>query len=168
MSTAPTTEQSMLEREEDEPVIEEGFTPVSNVTVMKKNGRYIAVAVKNIKPNELIEKTGFVVAPYKSNEPDQRSKQLANILPVLPCSCSTCKIVGPSLVIPSGNLIFMQFSQKPNTDIKFDTNNATIEIRSNERIHKGDEIFVNYASLYPQSELQQESMFTEEPFNANV
>mgnify|MGYP003670415073 FL=1 len=168
MSTAPTKEDTMLEREEDEPVIEEGFTPLSQLTVMKKNGRYIAVANKNIKQGELVEKCGFVVAPYKSNEPDQRAKQLANILPVLPCACDSCKIVGPSLVIPSGNMIFIQFSQKPNVDIEFNTQNATIELRSNARIHKGDELFINYASLYPQTELAQESMFKEDPFNANV
>jgi len=167
MTTAPA-EETLLEREEDEPVIEEGFTPVSNIVVMKKNGRYIAVASKNIKEGELLEKCGFIVAPYKSNEPDQRAKQLANILPVLPCSCDTCKIVGPSLVIPSGNMIFIQFSQEPNLDIKFNNQNATIELRSKRRILKGDELFVNYASLYPQNELAQESMFKEDPFNANV
>ena len=158
--------QAVSEREEDEPVFEEGFTPVSNVTVMKKNGRYVGVAEKNIKAGELIEKCGFAVAPYKSNEPDQRAKILANILPVLPCTCDTCKIIGPSLVIPSGNLIFMQHSQKPNLDIQFDTTNAVIELRAVNNLRKKDELFVNYAGLYPQSELEQEAMFKDADIHA--
>jgi len=158
--------QAVSEREEDEPVFEEGFTPVSHIIVMKKNGRYVGVAEKNIKAGELIEKCGFAVAPYKSNEPDQRAKILANILPVLPCTCDTCKIIGPSLVIPSGNLIFMQHSQKPNLDIQFDTTNAVIELRAVNNLRKKDELFVNYAGLYPQSELEQEAMFKDADIHA--
>lgn len=169
-----TTHTSDLEpqttpREEDAPVFEEGFTPLSQMTVLKKNGRYVAVAKKNIKPGELIEKCGFVVLPYKSNEPDSRSKLLANFLPVLPCSCDACKIVGPSLVVPSGNLIFVQYHNTPNTEIKFDTSNAIIELRAATAIHKEDELFINYAGLYPKTELEQEEMFkVTDEFNAQL
>ena len=161
-SVSEDVQAQEIAREEDEPVFEEGFTPISYVTVVKKNGRYVGVASKNLRMNELVEKSGFVVSPYKSNEPDQRAKLLSNILPVLPCSCDTCKIVGPSIVIPSGNLVFVQFNMNPNLKIEFDTTNANIELRALTPIMKGDELFVNFANLYPQTELEQESMFKTE------
>lgn len=161
------TATATLEREEDEVVFEEGFTPISNITIMKKNSRYVAVANKNLQINELVEKCSFMITPYKPNEPDPRAKFLANSLPVFPCSCDNCKVMGPSIAIPSGNLLLIQFSKNPNLDIKFDTDNGIIECRANIKLRKGDEIFINYSSLYPQSELEQEALFKEN-FNAHV
>ena len=159
--TTPVERTANLEREEDNPVFEEGFTPVTNITVVKKNGRYVAVATRKIRQGELVEKSGFVGLPYRSNEPDQRAKILANFLPVIPCSCDTCKIMGPNLAIPTGNVIFIQFSQQPNLDIEFDTQTAIIEIRAISPLDKGDELFIDFAKLYPKSELEQESMYKE-------
>lgn len=159
--TTPVERTANLEREEDSPVFEEGFTPVTNITVVKKNGRYVAVATRKIRQGELVEKSGFVGLPYRSNEPDQRAKILANFLPVIPCACDTCKIMGPNLAIPTGNIIFIQFSQQPNLDIEFDTQTAIIEIRAISPLDKGDELFVDFAKLYPKSELEQESLYKE-------
>jgi len=160
-TTAPAEQAANLEREEDSPVFEEGFTPVTNSTVVKKNGRYVAIATRKMRSGELVEKSGFVGLPYRSNEPDQRVKILANFLPVLPCACDTCKIMGPNLAIPTGNVIFIQFSQQPNLDIEFDTQTAILEIRAISPIEKGDELFINFAKLYPKSELEQESLYKE-------
>ena len=159
--TTPVERTANLEREEDSPVFEEGFTPVTNSTVVKKNGRYVAIATRKLRAGELVEKSGFVGLPYRSNEPDQRAKILANFLPVIPCSCDTCKIMGPNLAIPTGNIIFIQFSQQPNLDIEFDTQTAIIEIRAISSIEKGDELFIDFSKLYPKSELDQESLYKE-------
>ena len=154
--------QATLEREEDVPVIEPGFTPISNITVVKKNGRYVGVATRRIKVGELVEKGGFVALPYRSNEPDQRAKMLANFLPVVPCSCETCKVMGPNLAVPTGNMIYCQFSQNANLDISFDNSTATFEIRSIAPIDKGDELFIDFAKLYPKNEIDQEQMFMQQ------
>jgi hypothetical protein len=167
-TTEPVEQTATTTREEDSPVFEEGFTPVSTMVIMKKNDRYVAVASKNIKINELVEKCSFMITPYKPNEPDQRTKSLANILPVYPCSCDTCKILGPNIVVPSGNIMFVQFSKTPNLDIKFNTDIGIIECRAISRIHKGDELFINYTELYPKNELDQEAVFKESFHNANV
>lgn len=157
----PVKREANIEREESEPVFEEGFTPVTNIAVVKKNGRYIGVATRKLRVGELVEKSGFVGLPYRSNEPDTRAKVLANFLPVIPCACDTCKIMGPNLAIPTGNVIFIQFSRQPNLDITFDTTSATIEIRSISQIEKGDELFIDFAKLYPDTELDQESVYNE-------
>jgi len=154
--------QATLEREEDVPVIEPGFTPISNITVVKKNGRYVGVATRRIKVGELVEKGGFVALPYRSNEPDQRAKMLANFLPVVPCSCETCKVMGPNLAVPTGNMIYCQFSQNANLDISFDNSTATFEIRSIAPIDKGDELFIDFAKLYAKNEIDQEQMFMQQ------
>jgi len=153
--TAPNTE----ERVEQEPVFEEGFTPVSNVTIMKKNGRYVGVSTKNIRMDELVEKAGFAPIPYKTNEPDQRVRQLASFLPVIPCSCDQCKVMGPTIAVPTGNVIFIQFSRQPNVDIKINQEQGIIEIRAISPIKKGDELFVDYTPLYTQDALEGEKMF---------
>tara|TARA_R110001583_G_scaffold2828_11_gene19656 strand:- start:6867 stop:7418 length:552 start_codon:yes stop_codon:yes gene_type:complete len=155
-----TPAEEIASREEDTPVFEEGFTPVSHVTVLKKNQRYVGVASKKIQPNEIIEKCGFAPTPYKTHEPDQRARSLAGFLPVMPCSCDTCKILGPTIIIPTGNMIFFQFSTKPNTKIEFDGDNGTITVRSLVNMKKGDELFIDYTSLYPQNEVEQEEMFS--------
>jgi len=154
--------QATLEREQDVPVIEPGFTPVSNVTVMKKNGRYVAVATRKLKVGELVEMGGFVALPYRSNEPDQRAKMLANFLPVVPCTCETCKIMGPNIAVPTGNLIYCQFSSNANLDITFDNASATYEVRAISMIEKMDEMFVDFAKLYPKTETDQEAMFKQQ------
>lgn len=156
--TVPAT----LEKEEDVPVIETGFIPVTNVMVMKKNGRYIAVANRDIAAGELVEVGGFVALPYRSNEPDQRAKMLANFLPVVPCACDTCKIMGPNLAVPTGNLIYCQFSQNANLDITFDNATATYQVRAITPIIKNDEMFVDFSKLYPKSELDQEALFRQQ------
>ena len=155
-----TPAEELTNREEATPVFEEGFTPVSHVTVVKKNQRYVGVASKKIQPNEIIEKCGFAPTPYKTHEPDQRARQLAGFLPVMPCACEACKIMGPTIIIPTGNMIFFQFSTQPNTKIEFDGENGIMTLRSLINMKKGDEIFVDYTSLYPQHELEQESMFS--------
>ena len=155
----PTEAEQTASRYEDEPIFEEGFTPVSHVTIVKKNQRYVGVASKNIKPGELIEKCGFAPTPYKTNEPDPRAKALANFLPVAPCSCQQCLTMGPTIIIPTGNMIFYQFSTKPNTEIQFDGENGTISIRSTVAMKKGDELFIDYSSLYPQAMPDQEALY---------
>jgi|TARA_X000001382_G_scaffold59233_1_gene40774 hypothetical protein len=155
----PSPAEETANRYEDEPIFEEGFTPVSHVTVVKKNQRYVAVASKNLKPNELIEKCGFAPTPYKTNEPDQRAKLLANFLPVAPCSCQQCLTMGPTIIIPTGNMIFYQFSTKANTEIQFDGENGTITLRASYGMKKGDELFIDYSSLYPQATAEQEALY---------
>ena len=158
--TPPTEAEKTASRYEDEPIFEEGFTPVSHVSIVKKNGRYVGLASKKIQPNEIIEKCGFAPTPYKTHEPDQRARSLAGFLPVMPCSCDQCKILGPTIVIPTGNMIFFQFSTKPNTKIEFDGENGTITVRSLLQMKKGDELFIDYSSLYPKNEVEQEEMFS--------
>ena len=75
---------SVMPREEDKVVMEEGFEPFSLINIMKKNGRYIAVAKEKISAGGLIEKSTFVVSPYRTNEPDRRATVLANVFPVFP------------------------------------------------------------------------------------
>ena len=153
------TPEEITGREEDAPIIEEGFTPVSHVTIMKKNQRYVGVLSKNVREGEIIEKCGFAPTPYKTREPDQRARMLAGFLPVMPCSCDSCKAMGPTIIVPTGNMIFFQFSTKPNVEIQFDGENGIITLRAIQRMKKGDELFIDYTSLYPESALQQESMF---------
>tara|TARA_R110000796_G_scaffold150143_1_gene266916 strand:- start:7922 stop:8434 length:513 start_codon:yes stop_codon:yes gene_type:complete len=155
--TAPTEE--IKNEEEAAPVFEEGFTPVSHVTVMKRNGRYVGVVSKNIRMDELVEKCGFVPIPYKTNEPDQRVKQLAGFLPVVPCSCDQCKIMGPTIAVPTGNMIYMQFSRQPNLSIKLTQENGTIEMRATTPLKKGDELYMDFTPLYATEPLEQEAMY---------
>tara|TARA_R110001599_G_C11951806_1_gene631866 strand:- start:292 stop:561 length:270 start_codon:yes stop_codon:yes gene_type:complete len=68
--------------------------------------------------------------------------------------------MGPTIIIPTGNMIFFQFSTQPNTKIEFDGENGIITLRSLTNMKKGDEVFLDYTSLYPKNELQQESMFS--------
>jgi|TARA_X000001382_G_scaffold27598_1_gene17713 hypothetical protein len=159
MTKTKTAAEELTNREESAPVFEEGFTPVSHVIVVKKNQRYVAVVSKNIAGNELIEKCGFAPTPYKTKEPDQRAQMLASFLPVMPCSCQSCQHMGPTIIVPTGNMIFFQFSTKSNTKIEFDGENGIISIRATHPMKKGDELFIDYTSLYPQGPLEQESMF---------
>ena len=168
-NTAELTEQTETNpRQEQEVVFDEGFNPISMVTIVKKNGRYVAVASTDLKINDIAEKAGFVLTPYRTNEPDKRAKLIASIMPVYPCSCEQCKIMGPNIVIPSGNILFIQFSKKPNLHVEFDSNNALIYARAITQIKAGDELFVDYTHLYPQDEVAQENMFMEPPINANL
>ena len=157
--TTPATPEEITGREEDTPIIEEGFTPISHVTVMKKNRRYVGVLSKNIREGEIVEKCGFAPTPYKTKEPDERARMLAGFLPVMPCSCESCKVMGPTIIIPTGNMIFFQFSTKPNLEIQFDGENGIMTLRSTQRMRKGDELFIDYTSLYPENPMDQESMF---------
>ena len=159
MTKTKTAAEELTNREEDEPIFEEGFTPVSHVTIVRKNQRYVGVVSKNVKENELIEKCGFTPTPYKTKEPDQRARMLASFLPVMPCSCQSCQTMGPTIIVPTGNMIFFQFSTKSNTDIQFDGENGIISIRAKHPMKKGDELFIDYTSLYPQEPLEQESMY---------
>ena len=159
MTNTKTAAEELTNREEDSPVFEEGFTPVSHVIIVKKNQRYIGVASKNFAENELIEKCGFAPTPYKTKEPDQRAQMMASFLPVMPCSCQSCQVMGPTIIVPTGNMIFFQFSTKSNTKIEFDGENGIISIRATHPMKKGDELFIDYTSLYPQGPLEQESMF---------
>tara|TARA_R110000765_G_scaffold256121_1_gene356689 strand:- start:158 stop:427 length:270 start_codon:yes stop_codon:yes gene_type:complete len=68
--------------------------------------------------------------------------------------------MGPTIIIPTGNMIFFQFSTKANTKIEFDGENGVITVRSLINMEKGDELFIDYTSLYPKNELEQESMFS--------
>tara|TARA_R100000315_G_C5233492_1_gene144568 strand:+ start:248 stop:772 length:525 start_codon:yes stop_codon:yes gene_type:complete len=158
MTTAPTAPNAE-ERVEEEPVYEEGFTPVSHVTVIKKNQRYVGVATKNLKMDELVEKGGYAPIPYKTNEPDRRVKALAGFLPVIPCTCDQCKIMGPTLAIPTGNVIFVQFSRQPNINIKLNQEQGTFEMRAVTPIKKGDELYVDYSALYTQDILEGEALY---------
>ena len=160
MTKTQTAAEELTNRKEDEPIFEEGFTPVSHVIVVKKNQRYVAVTSKNIKENELIEKCGFAPTPYKTKEPDQRARMMASFLPVMPCSCQSCQVMGPTLIVPTGNMIFFQFSTRSNTDIEFDGEKGIIYIRAKHAMKKGDELFIDYTTLYPKEPLEQESMFT--------
>ena len=54
MTKTKTAAEELTNREEATPVFEEGFTPVSHVTVVKKNQRYVGVASKKIQPNEIM------------------------------------------------------------------------------------------------------------------
>tara|TARA_B100001059_G_C17324138_1_gene328070 strand:+ start:36 stop:311 length:276 start_codon:yes stop_codon:yes gene_type:complete len=67
--------------------------------------------------------------------------------------------MGPTIIVPTGNMIFFQFSTKSNTKIEFDGENGIISIRATHPMKKGDELFIDYTSLYPQGPLEQESMF---------
>jgi hypothetical protein len=155
-------------RQEQEVVFDEGFNPISMVTIVKKNQRYVGVAARDLNINDIAEKAGFMITPYRTNEPDKRAKLIASIMPVYPCSCNECKSMGPNIVIPSGNMLFIQFSKRPNLHVEFDSKNALIYLRAITQIKAGDELFVDYTNLYPQDEVSQEDMFMEPPINANV
>jgi len=164
----PVNQSDVNPREEQEVVFDAGFNPISMVTIVKKNERYVGVADRDIKINDIVEKAGFVMTPYRTNEPDKRAKLIASIMPVFPCACETCKVMGPNIIIPSGNLLFIQFSKKPNLMIEFDQKNALIFVRAISNMKAGDELFVDYTNLYPQDEVKQENMFMEPPINADV
>ena len=68
--------------------------------------------------------------------------------------------MGPTLIVPTGNMIVIQFSTMSNTDIEFDGENGIIYIRAKHAMKKGDELFIDYTTLYPKEPLEQESMFT--------
>ena len=159
---------SVMSREEDEVVMEEGFEPFSLINIMKKNGRYVAVAKEKISAGELIEKSTFIVSPYRANEPDRRATVLANVFPVFPCACDTCKVMGPSIIIPSGNMMLIQHSRKPNIKISFDGGQAMIRLFAENSLAKGDELFMNYTDLYAQDEVSQESHFDDAPSMHNM
>ena len=156
-------QDSAIPRKDDEVVMEEGFEPLSLIHTMKKNGRHIAVSTRKIRAGELIERSTFMISPYRANEPDRRSAVLANIFPVFPCACETCKVMGPSIIIPSGNMMLIQHSRKPNIEIKFDSDEGMIRLFSVNELEKDDELFINYLDLYPKNELHQESHFTDIP-----
>ena len=159
---------SVMPREEEEVVMEEGFEPFSLIDILRKNGRYVAVAKKNISAGELIEKSTFVVSPYRANEPDRRATVLANVFPVFPCSCDTCKVMGPSIIIPSGNMMLIQHSRKPNIKISFDGGKAMIRLFAENSLTKGDELFIDYTDLYAQDEVSQEAHFDDVPTMNNM
>jgi hypothetical protein len=164
----PVEQNDVNPRQEQEVVFDEGFNPISMVTIVKKNGRYVGVAARDLNINDIAEKAGFMITPYRTNEPDKRAKLIASIMPVYPCSCNECKSMGPNIVIPSGNMLFIQFSKRPNLHVEFDSKNALIYLRAITQIKAGDELFVDYTNLYPQDEVSQEDMFMEPPINANV
>ena len=155
-------------RQEDEIIFDEGFNPITMVTVVKKNNRYVGVATNDLKINDIVEKAGFIMTPYRTQEPDKRAKLIASVMPVYPCSCDQCKVMGPNIVIPSGNILFIQFSKRPNVHMEFDSQNALIYVKAISHISAGDELFVDYSDLYPQDEVSQENMFMEPPINANL
>tara|TARA_Y100001972_G_C7604559_1_gene302980 strand:+ start:255 stop:866 length:612 start_codon:yes stop_codon:yes gene_type:complete len=157
-----------IEREDASPVMEPAFDPFSLLTVMKKNSRYVAVINTNVAAGQLIEKSTFVITPYRVNEPDRRASVLANNFPALPCACDTCKIMGPSIVVPSGNMMLIQHSRKSNIKILFDSTNAMINLYASSDLKKGDELFINYMDLYPEDELSQEDHFSDIPSMQNM
>ena len=168
MTVQPAEQIDTNPREEQEVVFDEGFNPISMVTIVKKNDRYVGVAATDLKINDIVEKAGFMLTPYRTNEPDKRAKLIASIMPVYPCSCDQCKVMGPNIIIPSGNLLFIQFSKRPNLHIEFDSKNALIYVRAISHIKAGDELFVDYTNLYPKDEVAQENMFMEPPINADI
>ena len=67
--------------------------------------------------------------------------------------------MGPTLAIPTGNLILIQFSRQPNVSIKINQEQGTIEVRALSPIKKGDELFIDYTPLYSQDTLEGEKMY---------
>ena len=70
--------------------------------------------------------------------------------------------MGPNIAVPTGNLIYCQFSSNANLDITFDNASATYEVRAISMIEKMDEMFVDFAKLYPKTEMDQEAMFKQQ------